>query len=179
MYINVDVDSGWFQQSHTVYENAELCSLSSLKSLNGKKCPYQGYYRIKTQFYWEDSDSNSANSFVPYASVGFKSTLNQNNYDYGGANTNLCRGNTFITWSEQARKTYANALSNFIRSFGILFVTAFSMVAFVWFLIVRPKSLAEARSKLPSFRRKKDVFADEEFDFSKMKTAGNRDLVDF
>jgi hypothetical protein len=178
--VTVDVDGGWFTQSYSVYENADLCSLSSLKSLSGSTCPFEGYYRISTQFYWDNQNQNSGSSFVPTVSVGFKSSLNKGVYDYGGANTNLCTGSSFITWSDGVRKSYANALSNFIRSFGILLFTILGMAVFIWFLAARPKSLAEARAKLPHFRFRKDQEAmEEEFDFSKMHTAGNRDLVDF
>jgi hypothetical protein len=175
--VSIDVDSGWWSESKIVYENADLCSLSSLKSVSGKQCPYQGYYKINTQFYWTSTDSNSGSSFYPTVSVGFKSSLNVNVYDYGGANTNLCRGSTFVTWSDGVSVSYANAISNFMRSFGILLFTICVMGAFIWFLAKRPTSLADAKEKLVG--RKKEPLNEDEFDFRKMRTAGKGDIVDF
>ena len=180
--VNIGI-SGKYIQSYSVYENADVCSLSSLKSVNGKQCPYQGYYRIKTHFYFPNE--NSGSEFVPSVSVGFKSSLNKNVYDYGGANTDLCVGSSFSSWSDGVKKSYANALSNFIKTFGILLFTVFVMGAFIWFMMVKPTSIADAQDKLPSFprfmqKRKEDPHSiEEEFDFSKIEKAGNRDYVDF
>jgi hypothetical protein len=179
--VDVNIDAGWYTQKKVVYENADLCSLSSMKSSSQSTCPFQGYYSIKTQFYWDDQSQNSGYSFVPTVTVGFKSSVNQGSYDYGGANTNLCRGNTFVTWSDNVAKSYANAVSNFIKTFGILLFTIAVMGAFIWFLAKRPTSFADAKAKL-GVSKKKNALLEDEFDFDKMRTTGNAtnvDILDF
>jgi hypothetical protein len=181
-YALVDVSAygGWGVGSKTVYESADLCSLSTLSSKKNQKnqCPYSGYYYIKTHFYWEESDgTNSDQSFYPTVTVGFKSNLNSNAYDYGGANTDLCSGSSFITWTNGVATSYANALGNFVRSFGILLVTIGCLGAFIWVLVKRPKSFKDARQKISG---KRNPLLDDEFDFSKMRKSGQtNDLVDF
>lgn len=179
-YAIVDVNveqSGWFTSSKTIYENANLCSLSTLSSSSGSSCPYAGYYSIETQFYWESSDSNSGSSFVPTLVAGFKSSVNQNTYDYGGVNTNNCRGGSLPTWVDGANTSYADALSNFMKTFGILGLTIFVMAFFIWFLAKKPRSFSDARAKL-GFSDKREKPVDEEFDFKKIQQNDN-DLVDF
>jgi hypothetical protein len=52
------------------------------------------------------------------------------------------------------------------------------MGGFVWFMINRPTSVKDAGRKIGVI--KKDVFLDEDFDFSKIKSPRNDDdLVDF
>jgi hypothetical protein len=176
--IDISASGGWGIASKTVYESADLCSLTTLSSKKSQ-CPYAGYYYINTHFYWDESSgSNGATSFYPKVTVGFKSSLSTSGYDYGGANTNMCRGSTFITWSNGVATTYANALGNFFKSFGILLVTMLCLAAFIWILAKRPTSFKDARQKL--LIRKKNHLIDEEFDFSKMRKGGpNHDLVDF
>jgi hypothetical protein len=178
--VDVNIDAGWYTQKKVVYENADLCSLSSMKSWSKTTCPFQGYYSIKTQFYWEEQTQSSDYSFVPTLTVGFKSSVNQAAYDYGGANTNLCRGNTFVTWSDNVAKSYANAVSNFMKTFGILLFTIAVMGAFIWFLAKRPTSFADAKAKLGV--SKKNALLEDEFDFNKIRTSGNNtnvDILDF
>jgi hypothetical protein len=175
--IKASGNSGWYQQSVAVYENADLCSTSSIKSLSGSTCPFQGKYRIKSQFYWPN-DNGGGGEFYPTVTVGFKSNINRNQYDYGGANTPYCRGSTFVTWTDGVRATYANALSNFMKSFGILLFTIVVMGSFIWFLVKKPTSIKDARMKMGIM--KQDVFEDEKFDFSTMRSPKNgQNLVDF
>jgi hypothetical protein len=177
---SIEVD-GSYAQIKSVYTDADLCSLDSLKTLSGNGCPGEGYYQIREQFYWDKSNNNyNASSFVPTITVGFRSSANQYSFDYGGANTDLCRGSTFVTWSKRIKKTYANALSNFIKTFGILLSTVAMMGAFIWILVNKPKNLADAKAKLvPNGRQ--DEGDDNVFDFRKLPTGANANvqLVDF
>jgi len=138
---------GWYQQNQEVIENADLCSLSSLKSLSGSVCPSEGKYRIRSNFYWNNNknDNNndySVSTFNPLLSVGFKSSQYQNTFDYGGANTQYCSGNTFVAkWTNNVKKVYANSISNFFKGFGILLFTILIMWAFIWVMIKRPASI--------------------------------------
>jgi hypothetical protein len=177
-------------ESQIVYENADLCSLSSLQSLSGVSCPGRGNYRISTQFSWGERNSNLGYNFIPKPSVGFKSNINKEAYDLGGANTNLCRGNTFISWSEGVRTQYANALSNFMKSFGILLLTIGVMGGFIYWLVKKPDlfsgnfgSKFNLGSKL-NFGSKKTKLIDEhdeedEDGFHKVAMVGKNDILDF
>eukprot|EP00529_Nitzschia_sp_RCC80_P000590 CAMPEP_0113498916 /NCGR_PEP_ID=MMETSP0014_2-20120614/31455_1 /TAXON_ID=2857 /ORGANISM="Nitzschia sp." /LENGTH=376 /DNA_ID=CAMNT_0000393027 /DNA_START=199 /DNA_END=1329 /DNA_ORIENTATION=- /assembly_acc=CAM_ASM_000159 len=182
-YVVVDIsaqgNSGWYQDSHVVYENADLCSLSSLKRQSRSTCPFQGYYRVKTNFHWDESNSNSdGSSFYPVVTVGFKSSIKSYSYDYGGANTKNCRGSTFATWTQGISTQYANAIGNFMKTFGILLITIAVMGAFVWFMVQRPTSVKDAGRRMGIV--KKDVFLDEDFNFDKIKSPKNDgDLFDF
>lgn len=177
-----------------VYDSADLCSLSSLKRKSRSQCPYNGYYQVKTHFYWgSDVDTES---FLPTITVGFKSSAKKQVYDFGGANTDLCRGSTFLTWSDGVRVSYANAMGTFLKTFGVLLITIIMMGFFAFFLSKRPRSFKEAKSQLiesnrnfissvKKLRRPRltardlSIHEGEEFDFQKIQTAGNRDLVDF
>lgn len=177
---SIEVD-GSYAQIKTVYDDADLCSLASLKSLSGNGCPGEGYYQIQHQFYWDKAkNSYNASSFVPTITVGFRSSANQYSFDYGGANTDLCRGSTFVTWSKRVKKTYANALSNFIKTFGILLSTVAMMGAFIWILVNKPKNLADAKAKLVPNGGQYDG-DDNVFDFHKLPRGAraNVQLVDF
>jgi hypothetical protein len=175
--ITASGNSGWYQQNIPVFENADVCSTPTLKKLSGSTCPFKGKYRIRSHFYWPEDNYNQ-NSFYPVVTVGFKSSVKANQYDYGGANTPYCRGSTFVTWTTGIRTTYANAISNFMKSFGILLFTIMVMGGFIWFLVKKPKSVKDAGQKLGVI--KKDVFADEDFDFSTMRSPKNgQNLVDF
>jgi cbb3-type cytochrome oxidase subunit 3 len=179
----------------TVYDSADLCSLSSLTKKSRSQCPYNGYYQVKTHFYW-GSDGESE-TFVPTITVGFKSSAKKNVYDFGGANTDLCSGSSFSSWSEGVRVKYANAMGSFFKTFGLLLVTIVFVGGFAFFLSKRPRNLDEAKAHVieskrnfmsrvtQKFRRPREPIRDlsihegEEFDFQKIKTAGNRDLLDF
>lgn len=179
VYLSMSVD-GSYSQIKTLYENTDLCSTSSMSSLSGDGCPARGYYQIKEKFYWDKSDnSNSTTSFYPTVTVGFRSNANQYTFDYGGANTELCRGSTFVTWSKRVKKTYANALSNFIKTFGILCMTIAMMGVFAWVLIHKPKNFVEAKAKLVP---NQDYGDNAVFDFKKLPSGANKpnvQLVDF
>lgn len=171
---------GWYQQNYGIYEDADLCSLSSLQKKSGSGCPYEGNYRIQTSFYWDDVQYDYLRrEFNPAVMVGFKSTVGQRSYDFGGANTVYCQGSTFAAWTQRVRTVYANAISNFMKSFGILLFTIVIMGAFIWFLLQRPTSLRDAGQKM-GVVKKRDIYADDEFDFSKINSPHNgQNLVDF
>jgi len=180
VYFSMIAD-GSYSQIKTVYENVDLCSMKSLKVLSGNGCPSRGYYQIQEKFYWDkSSNSNNSTAFYPKIAVGFRSAETQYTYDYGGANTDLCRGSTFVTWTKRVKKSYANALSNFIKTFGILCTTIAMMGAFIWLLTNKPKNLRDAKAKLvPNGHMQND---DNVFDFKKLPTGANRpsvQLVDF
>jgi hypothetical protein len=184
-YVIVDISAqgrgGWYQETQRVFENADLCSLKSLKKKSGSTCPFEGYYRIQTHFYWNQKTSNNYNAqreFYPLVTVGFKSSIRSSAYDYGGANTMYCRGSSFATWTHGISTTYANAIGNFMKTFGILLITIAVMGGFVWFMIHKPTSVKDAGRKMGIV--KKDVFLDEDFDFSKIRSPRNeQSLVDF
>jgi hypothetical protein len=184
---------GWYQYSQKVSENVDLCSLSSLKSLSGSVCPAKGKYRIKSNFFWGEDDSYNG-AFNPTLTIGFKSSIYENTYDYGGANTPYCSGTTFFTsWRNGAKKVYADSVEVFIKTFGILAFTIAVMVSFIWLMVNKPISFKDAGSKM-GFRNRdrlpthdRSPFDDdssyansEDFDFDKMKSGrANQSFLDF
>ena len=191
---------GWYQQNQEIVENTDLCTLSSLKSLSGSVCPAEGKYRIQSNFYWNDADDSVSYNpvFYPTLTVGFKSSIYQNTYDYGGANTQYCSGTTFITsWTNGVKAAYANSISNFFKSFGILLFTIVIMGAFIWFMVNRPMSCVgldigsmklggsrdktKKKSTLDESSNEESSYSNSEnFDFHKMKSqTGNQNLFDF
>lgn len=51
--IDIFATGGAYTEDVKVYDSADLCSLSSLQRKSRSQCPYNGYYQIKTHFYWE------------------------------------------------------------------------------------------------------------------------------
>jgi cbb3-type cytochrome oxidase subunit 3 len=183
--LSIQVDSYTYIGTKVVYENADLCSLSTVKSLSyGVACPAQGNYRVKTHFFWPESDY-STSSFTPNAVVGFKSHANSNKYDYGGANTDQCSGNSFVSWSDAIKTQYANAMSNFMRTFGILVLTVLGMGMAVWFLWRGPKRALNQIKRGRLFRRNNGMSAkmidaeNEADDIKKLGMIGKQDVLDF
>jgi len=195
--IDIVATGGVNTEDVVVYDSADLCSLSSLQKKSRSTCPYNGYFLVKTHFYWGSSDESE--TFEPTITVGFKSSAKKNVYDFGGANTDLCDGNLFADWSENTRVKrvkYANALGSFFKTFGVLVVTIVLIGAFALFHFKRPKNYDEAKADLifskrnfmtrvsNKLRRPRDTTRDlsihegDEFDFQKIQTAGNRDLLD-
>jgi len=189
---------GWYQQNQEVIENADLCSLSSLRSLSGSVCPSEGKYRIRSNFYWNNKNDNnngySVSTFDPLLSVGFKSSQYQNTFDYGGANTQYCSGNTFVAkWTNSVKKVYANSISNFFKGFGILMFTILIMSAFIWVMMKRPTSCGNIVVKLGVLKKEEPMMVlkensleeqthdnSDEFDFSKMRSPrSNHSFLDF
>ena len=180
---------GWYDKVQKVFENEDLCSSSALKSLSGSKCPAAGKYRIKSSFFW-DEDANYDGVFNPKITVGFKSSIYENTYDYGGANTPYCSGTTFFTsWKNGVKKVYANSISNFFKTFGILAFTIAVMVSFIWLMVRKPTSFQDAGTKMGFRRVRKGVIEldddssydnSDDFDFNKMKSPGaKQSFLDF
>ena len=168
IFTTIKVDGYGAIADHTVYENVDLCSLSKLKAKSGASCPSQGKYQIATQFFFGDKNNNIDYSFVPKVHVGFKSSLQKDGYDLGGANVDWCSGNTFISWSDSVRKQYANAINNFMRTFGLLTFTLSVIWLFIYWLWRRPKTFSGEEPE------------SEDMDFKKMRLVGtSRDIIDF
>ena len=171
-YVTIQVGAGGSVPDRTVYQDASLCSLNKLSSKNGASCPSQGNYYIKTSFYWSEQNYYSDFSFEPNVVVGFKSNINKDVYDLGGANTDLCRNGSQTIWNKNGVKTrYANAFSNFVSTFGILVFTIGVMIVFIWYLLKKPRTLVgddDANENL--------VAVDE--DLRKAKLVGNS-VIDF
>lgn len=187
--VDVYADGGTYTQPVYVYENADMCSLDSLKKTGGSQCPYNGYFQINTQFYWGNAN-NREEVFQPTIHVGFRSHKNVDAYDYGGANTSLCRGVTFANWNYVAHGNILKLLMMFVKSFGILICTIFVMGMFIFVLSKKPRSFAEAKAHLKLMKRRRrftpfsktrelSVNDHEEFDFRKIENAKNQNLVDF
>jgi len=191
--VSANGNIGWYQSNQKVFENEDLCSLSSLKSLSGSVCPAEGKYRISSNFYFEDDDSYDG-LFYPTLSVGFKSSVYANTYDYGGANTPYCSGTTFFTsLSNKAKKIYADSLANFFKTFGILGFTIAVMVSFIWLMVNKPISFQDAGTKIGIHKRNQLPIQDKSscdddstyansdaFDFGKMKSPrANQSFLDF
>ena len=172
--VTIQVEADGSVPDRTVYQDASLCSLNKLSSNNGASCPSQGRYYIKTSFYWSENSYNSDFSFEPNVAVGFKSNINKNVYDLGGANTNLCSNGSQTIWNKNGVRTrYANAFSNFMRTFGILVFTIALMSLFIWHLMKKPKYF---HREADSAKENLVIFEDE--DMKKAQLVGNS-VIDF
>lgn len=142
IYLTLRVLGG--DQEVIVYQNALLCSIGSLSASSGASCPEQGSFSISTKFYFEyssnthdddawndrylgdddsDDDLTSSASFTPLVSVGFASSNNRDDYDLGGANTNLCAGQSKNIQSdivETVQKSVSHPVVTFLLSFLLL-----------------------------------------------------------
>jgi hypothetical protein len=134
----------------TVYKNARLCYLGTLKATSGSSCASVGSYTLSTQFYWTGSSSSDSAAFTPYVSIGFHSSKDASKYDLGGANTKMCPGNVVTSWNKNARKTgtFETPLVAFLWSFLVLIGTIGILGMFAWYLWQRP-------------HRSRDTFAEE------------------
>lgn len=188
-----------YERNQEVVANADLCSLSSLKSLSGSVCPAEGKYRIQSKFYWDQDNSNNGGYyspvFYPTLSIGIKSSIYQNTYDYGGANTQYCSGTTFLTsWTNNVKAYYANSISNFFKSFGILLFTIIVMGAFIWIMVKRRPRTFEYAGTRSGYRKETELqtvvdeisydepsySGSEKFDFEKMKSPrADQSFLDF
>jgi hypothetical protein len=193
--IDISATGGVHTEDVTVYDSADLCSLSSLQKKSRSTCPYNGYYQVRTHFYW--GNNGESETFVPTITVGFKSSAKKNVYDFGGANTDLCYGSSFESWSDGVRVKYANAVGSFFKTFGVLLVTITLIGMFALFYSKRPKNFNDAKAQIieskrnfisrvsKKLKRPREPIRDlsihegEEFDFQKIQTAGNRDFLDF
>uniref|UniRef100_A0A7R9WTH9 Uncharacterized protein n=1 Tax=Craspedostauros australis TaxID=1486917 RepID=A0A7R9WTH9_9STRA len=144
IFVTLVAESFTSEGEQIVYEHASLCDLSTLSSLDGSDCGGAGQFRLSTHFYWrnDSSDGSSTNnadgtSFYPQMTIGFKTDIANNEFDLGGANTNLCTGNYFSNWKEGVRKTYSTTMGKIIISFGILVATAIVLACVAFYLVKR------------------------------------------
>jgi hypothetical protein len=124
--------------SYTVYWNAPICNLGTLTLLNRTNypCPTKGAYEISSYFYWADSDSTNQSPFTPTVSVGFRSSKNQEKYNLGGANTDLCPGKseTYISWTKYVQPRSSAESASFYWSLGVLLGVVAASGAFIFFI---------------------------------------------
>jgi len=123
-------------ESVDVYTAKPMCSVSGIKALDGQKCPGKGRYKIYESFFWGEKSDNYDYAFTPKATVGFSSGNYKQAYDLGGANTNLCSGKTFQSWTESVRKSAANTVETFFVTFGFLLGSVMA-ICFAGWCIVR------------------------------------------
>jgi hypothetical protein len=174
IYFSLLVSGG--DQEVTVYKNAHLCSIGILSKTSGDACPNQGSFTITTKLYFveaetngnenengngndygyylgdddgEDSSSSSSTStaFYPFATVGFASDKNSGYYDLGGANTNLCGGQSKDIQSE-IQSTVSSAMTSnaflmFVITFGVI-VGAMAALGGITFYIWENRTLDRA-----------------------------------
>lgn len=120
-YFTLSVHGYGTVPGETFYSNEQLCSISSLSTLNNQvTCPGKGWYTVSRTFHWGDQNDSYEYSFVPKVTVGFTSNPQKGLYDMGGANTNLCSGDTFTNWTKGVRRSAANTIKTFLATFGIL-----------------------------------------------------------
>lgn len=131
----------------TIYKNARLCFLGTLKSTSGSSCASYGNYSLATQFYWSSTDDDGDQAFAPYTTVGFHSNKDPNKFDLGGANTDQCQGNSIITWNQNIRRSgrFSGPIASFMWSFLILVGTFAILGIFAWYLWRRPSQDAFSR----------------------------------
>lgn len=159
IYLTLEILGG--SQEVFAFRNALLCSLGTLSESSGASCPEQGSYSISTKFYFEaDTSSNSHDddawndrylgdddsddddsytpSFTPLVTVGFASSKNRDDYDLGGANTDLCAGQSKNVQSDIAstvKKGMSHPIFTFLVSVA-LFVIVIAVLAgstyYIW-----------------------------------------------
>ena len=171
----------------TVYKNARLCYLGTLKSTSGSSCSSLGSYTLSTQFYWSSSSGYSSSSddkaFSPYVSVGFHSSKDPNKFDLGGANTKMCAGNIVTSWSKNVtqRGALSTPLASFLWSFLILIGTIGILGMFAWYLWRRPSPRSNSFDQHYLYNDNDGLYNDRlEDDHRKISLVGsNLGLVDF
>lgn len=143
IYLTLTIFGG--DQDVIVYQNALLCSIGTLKKSSGVACPSQGSFTVSTKFYFDstssnshdddnwndrylgddDSDDNASSKalFTPLVTVGFASSKNRENFDLGGANTDLCGGESKNIQSDiydKMHKSVSHPIAKFLVSFGVV-----------------------------------------------------------
>lgn len=147
IYLTLSIFGG--DQEVIVYQNALLCSIGTLQKSSGVACPNQGSFTISTKFYFDsssngkshdddnnwndrylgddDSDDTASSThkalFTPLVTVGFASSKNREKYDLGGANTDLCGGESKNIQSDiydKMHKSASHPMAKFLISFGVI-----------------------------------------------------------
>lgn len=132
-YLTVEVQGYGSVASATLYSKESFCSVAT--SSDGSECPQAGYYTISEQFYFGEQNDDYTYNFTPKVSVGISSYANSNNYDLGGANTNMCNGGTFSDWTKGVRKSASETLATFFLTFGILAFAILSVCLTSWCVV--------------------------------------------
>lgn len=148
-----------------LYSQTSLCS--AMQSINGSACPAAGNYQISKTFYWGSQNDTYSYSFTPKVVVGIASTVNSTIFDLGGANTNMCNGATTTDWTSGVRKSFANTITSFLATFGVLCASILA-VLLAGFCITRQAK-----------KEQKVLIVDEELDeMSYQAIRENKNLVD-
>lgn len=166
----------------TIYKNARLCYLGTLHSSSGVSCGGYGNFTVDTQFYWTNDDDTTYQSFAPYISVGFHSERDPDKYDLGGANTDMCAGGSFTTWSDDINQSnrFSGPIASIVWSALVLIGTLVVLGMFALYLWRRP-------AREPTFTQPApptDTFAryyEESVDYDRkiVLIRNNSGLVDF
>ena len=159
-----------------LYNHADLCYLSSLKSLDGAACPAAGQYMISEKFYFEDQNDAYEYNFKPVPSIGFMSGEDVKYFDLGGANTDDCDGGAFQHWSSNFQKTISKAITFFLATLGVMFV--FSMVFVAWRYTVLKRERQWQSTPKASFQAMQDEMLDDDDVRRIAMLARERDLID-
>lgn len=182
-YISLNVEAYGSVPEKVLYTQEDLCSLSSLSSLDGAACPAAGQYMISEKFYFEDqSDDSYEYNFKPVPSIGFLSDPDGRNFDLGGANTDYCAGGMFQNWSANLQNTLSNTLKFFMVTLGIFLAASFAFVAWRYCVWRRDSLLQQtSRSKeqrASAFQVMHDDLMDEEDLRRIAMLAREKDLID-
>lgn len=173
-YIDLQVQAYGSVETQVIASKASLCSTLVSKD-DSIACPQPGYYEISDRFYWsgKDENDNYEYSFIPKVVIGISSTEKSNVYDFGGANTNHCYGNTFNTWTSGVKRTAADTVASFFFTFGILMGTIFAVLL---------AGVCIYRQAQKQRQRREKIIVDEEFDEAAYQNlasmvAAQKDLV--
>jgi hypothetical protein len=182
-YISLHVEAYGSVPEKVLYSKEDLCSLSSLSSLDGAACPAAGQYMISEKFYFDDqSDDSYEYNFKPVPSIGFLSDPNSRNFDLGGANTDYCEGGLFKNWSSNLQSTLSKTLKFFLVTLGAFLAAGLGFVA--WrYCVLRRDSLLQQSSRRKEqeaspFQVMHDDLMDEEDLRRIAMLAREKDLID-
>ena len=136
-YISVEVEAYGSVPAKNLYTQVELCSLGTLQSYSGAACPAAGIYMISEKFYFDAQSDDYSYNFKPVPSIGFMSSLNQNYFDLGGANTDSCKGGTFQNWSTSMGNSASKTIRFFLITFGALLALSLTFLAWRYYAMKR------------------------------------------
>lgn len=155
-YIDLEVQAYGSVATQVIASKASLCSTIVSKD-DSIACPQPGYYEISDRFYWSDKGENDnyEYSFTPKVIIGVSSTQKSNVYDFGGANTKYCNGNSFSSWTSGVKRTAADTVASFFFTFGILMGTIVAVLL---------AAVCIYRQAQKQRQRREKIIVDEEFD---------------
>jgi len=146
-YFSLEVQTYGSVPSKEVYSQVDLCSLSTLKSLDGAVCPGVGLYMVTEKFYFAYQNDEYQYNFKPIASIGFASDVNKNYFDLGGANTDSCPGGTFKNWSTGIDNTASKTIQFFLITFGALLFGTGAFLAWRYWAVKRELNVGPKREE--------------------------------